>query len=159
MCSPGPNLVISASAHWIALTAQCLATLPPPPGARYGRAMPPPVILQAPWRDPVAVLGAVADRPWTLGFLSGGEDAEWSYVLADPEAVLSLAGDDPRDPFEALRALAEHIAFDPQSFLTIDDIKAGRRSIGRMDARELFRSYWQSIEIVTDAVDRLLHVT
>ena len=59
--------------------------------------MPTPVNLQAPWRDPVGVLSAVADRPWTLGFISGGAGAEWSYVLADPDAVLSLAADDPRE--------------------------------------------------------------
>jgi len=82
-----------------------------------------------------------------------------SFLSLFRASLILYQSEIPSRKREALRALAEHIAFDPQSFLTIDDIKAGRRSIGRMDARELFRSYWQSIEIVTDAVDRLLHVT
>ena len=69
-------------------------------------AMPPPILIEAPWREPVEVLAAVADEPWTIGFVSGGERARWSYLAADPDATLSLAADDPRDPFAALAALA-----------------------------------------------------
>ena len=65
-----------------------------------------PAILSAPWREPAQVLGALADLPWAIGFISGGEGARWSYVAAEPEATLALAADDPRDPFEALTALA-----------------------------------------------------
>lgn len=63
-------------------------------------------LLDVPWRDPLQVLAGLADEPWAIGFLSGGEDARWSYVAAQPDAVLTLAADDPRDPFEALAALA-----------------------------------------------------
>ena len=65
-----------------------------------------PAILQAPWREPAQVLSALAEEPWAIGFLSGGEDARWSYVAAEPDATLTLSQDDPRDPLEALRALA-----------------------------------------------------
>ena len=58
------------------------------------------------WRDPVEVLSRVADRPWTIGFLSGGEAARWSYVAADPNATLVLQPDDPAEPFAALTAFA-----------------------------------------------------
>ena len=68
--------------------------------------MPVPAILDAPWREPAQVLGALADLPWAIGFISGGERARWSYVAAEPEATLVIAADDSRDPFEALTALA-----------------------------------------------------
>ena len=58
------------------------------------------------WRDPVEALSRVADAPWTIGFLSGGGAAGWSYVAAEPEATFVLRPDDPVDAFEALAALA-----------------------------------------------------
>jgi para-aminobenzoate synthetase component 1 len=64
------------------------------------------VILEAPWRDPAGVLSALGERPWTLGLLTGGEEAGWSYVAADPAAMLVLAPEDPREPLAAIRALA-----------------------------------------------------
>ncbi len=70
-------------------------------------------ILRAPWREPLDVLAAVADRPFSSAFLSGGEGdrARWSYVLADPEQTLTVAPDDPRDPFVAMRSLlGDHAA-------------------------------------------------
>ncbi len=64
-------------------------------------------ILERPWRAPDAVLSGFADDPWTCAFLSGGagENARWSYVLRDPDATLSLAADDRRDPFDLIADL------------------------------------------------------
>ncbi|HEV2533281.1 anthranilate synthase component I family protein [Phenylobacterium sp.] len=62
--------------------------------------------VEIPWRDPVESLSRIADMPWAIGFLSGGERARWSYVAAEPDATLSLAPNDPSDPFAALAALA-----------------------------------------------------
>ena len=61
----------------------------------------------APWREPTAVLGAFAEEPWALAFLSGGGGprGRWSYLARAPDAVLTLAADDPRDPFALLSAL------------------------------------------------------
>jgi para-aminobenzoate synthetase component 1 len=73
-------------------------------------AMQPAVLLEAPWREPVEALTRLADAPWTAGFVSGGASAEWSYVAAEPDAVLSLSADDSRDPFEALAELAGPVA-------------------------------------------------
>jgi para-aminobenzoate synthetase component 1 len=73
-------------------------------------AMLPPVLLETPWREPVETLTRLAERLWTAGFVSGGAGAEWSYVATDPDAVLSLGADDPRDPFEALADLAGPVA-------------------------------------------------
>ena len=66
-----------------------------------------PVILEAPWREPLAVLSAFADEPWTCAFLSGGggQRARWSYVMRDPEAVTTLAPGNPRDAFATLAAM------------------------------------------------------
>ncbi|HEY8614671.1 anthranilate synthase component I family protein [Phenylobacterium sp.] len=62
-------------------------------------------LLEAVWRDPAETLGALADEPWAIGFLSGGTDAGWSYVAAAPDATLTLAADDRRDPFAALKEM------------------------------------------------------
>jgi len=64
------------------------------------------VILQAPWRAPAEVLGALAGRPWTLGLMSGADAGGWSYVAAEPAAVLKLDPDDPADPMIDLAELA-----------------------------------------------------
>jgi para-aminobenzoate synthetase component 1 len=68
--------------------------------------MQPRAIIVAPWREPADVTATLGEAPWTLAFLSGGDQARWSYVLADPAQTLTLAPDDPRDPVAALRALA-----------------------------------------------------
>ena len=75
------------------------------PHARYLAPMRSTAILRAPWREPLDVLSAVADRPFSMAFLSGGEGSRsrWSYVLAEPDAVLQVSPDDPRDPFAAMR--------------------------------------------------------
>jgi para-aminobenzoate synthetase component 1 len=65
-----------------------------------------PTLLDAPWREPADVLAAMPDTAWTAGFISGGAGGRWSYVVAEPEATLVLAGDDPRDAFAALAGLA-----------------------------------------------------
>ena len=64
-------------------------------------------ILEKPWRAPEAVLSGFADDPWTCAFLSGGggANARWSYVLREPDATLTLAADDARDPFDLIRDL------------------------------------------------------
>jgi para-aminobenzoate synthetase component 1 len=62
--------------------------------------------LEAPWREPVEVLAALGERPWTIGLLTGGAEAGWSYVAAEPARSCILAGDDPRDPLVVLAELA-----------------------------------------------------
>ena len=77
------------------------------------------VHLEAPWREPVQVLAALAERPWTIGFITGGAEAgglsSWSYVAADPAQTCILGAEDPRDPVSALADLAGPQApVDPQ---------------------------------------------
>jgi len=63
------------------------------------------ICLEAPWREPAAVLSALAGRPWTIGFLSGGPNARWSYVAAEPHGTLHLEAGNGPDAFAALRAM------------------------------------------------------
>ena len=62
------------------------------------------VLERAPWRDPVGVASALADAPFGVCLLSdgSGENGRWSYVTADPDAVLTIGPDDARDAFAAL---------------------------------------------------------
>jgi para-aminobenzoate synthetase component 1 len=63
--------------------------------------------LSAPWRDPVEVLSAFAEEPWALAMISGaaGAQGRWSYVARAPGATLTIAAEDPQDPFAALAEL------------------------------------------------------
>jgi para-aminobenzoate synthetase component 1 len=73
------------------------------------------LILETPWREPAGVLAAVGERPWALGLVTGGEADGWSYVAADPSAVLRLEPDDPADPIGAIAKLAgAAIPIDPR---------------------------------------------
>jgi len=69
-------------------------------------------ILERPWRAPETVLSAFAEDPWACAFLSGGagERARWSYLLREPDAVLTIAPKDPADPFAAMKALLGPVA-------------------------------------------------
>ena len=64
-------------------------------------------LIRAPWRDPVEVAAAGAELDHAIAFLSDGSPGRgrWSYVLAEPAAVLTVAPGDPRDPFDAMRRL------------------------------------------------------
>jgi para-aminobenzoate synthetase component 1 len=65
------------------------------------------VILNCDWSDPARVLAALAGLDHAAGLISDGTGARgrWSYVVAEPDAVLTVAPDDPRDPFAALSEL------------------------------------------------------
>lgn len=72
------------------------------------------VFQEASWRDPAEVLSALGERPWAIGFLTGGAEPGWSYVAADPAAVCILEPGDARDPVEALASLlGPTVARDP----------------------------------------------
>jgi len=60
--------------------------------------------LSAPWREPVWALQPFRDEAFACALLSGGGE-RWSYLLRDPDAVLTVAPEDPRDPFDALGEL------------------------------------------------------
>lgn len=59
----------------------------------------------------------------------------------------------PAGKLAALQALGKHIPFDPQPFLTVEDLKEQRRRSRDVDAEALFAQYWQSAETVAAAID------
>lgn len=63
----------------------------------------------------------------------------------------------PAQKLGALRALGQQIGFDPQVFLTIHELKAGRRKAGEVAAIPVFETYLATVEQIVDAVDRHLH--
>jgi predicted nucleotidyltransferase len=65
----------------------------------------------------------------------------------------------PARKLDAMRELAKHISFDPQPFLTVEELKESRRSVRSVDTQTLFGQYCRAIEFVTNAVDRLLQAT
>jgi hypothetical protein len=72
-------------------------------------------------------------------------------------ALRLYQADAPKTKLDALHALTKHISFDLQPFVTVYEMKAGRRGARGIDTRALFGQYWQAVETVTDAVDRLMH--
>jgi hypothetical protein len=73
-------------------------------------------------------------------------------------AALRLFQDEvPPHKTEALRQLAQHIPFDPQPLLDVDDLRHRRRKWRGLSPLALFESYLASIQQVADAVDRHLH--
>lgn len=65
--------------------------------------------VELPWTEPTLALARLADIPWAIGFVTGGEASQgacWSYVAAEPDATLTLRPIDEADPFAALADLA-----------------------------------------------------
>ncbi|MBO9559029.1 MAG: aminodeoxychorismate synthase, component I [Caulobacter sp.] len=72
------------------------------------------VLISAPWRDPVWAAAPWRDEPFACALISGGQAGRWSYLLREPDATLTVAPDDARDPFAALAELiGPHHAMDP----------------------------------------------
>ena len=81
-----------------------------------------------------------------------------STVLVLFRAALRLYQDEiPPRKIDALKALGEHIRFDEDVFLVIEELKEGRQSAKNVDALELFGRYLQTVESVVDTVDAHVH--
>ncbi len=73
-------------------------------------------------------------------------------------AALRLYQDDvPMAKLDALAALAGHLGFDPQVFLTIQQLKEGRLKARNVSPPELLEQYLATVEAIADAVDRRIH--
>lgn len=97
---------------------------------------------------------AAGDRRMTAELLTESLSTFLSLFRA---AARLYQPDVPRTKVDALRALTQHISFDPQPFLTVEEIKEGRRSLRGIDTPALFGQYLTAVETVTEAVDRLIH--
>lgn len=81
-----------------------------------------------------------------------------SGVLTVLRAALRLFREPvPVGKLDALRALAEQLAFDPEPWLTVDALKRRQRSRRQIDAGQLFESCLKVLEQVAQAVDRHVH--
>lgn len=81
-----------------------------------------------------------------------------SGVLVVFRAALRLFRESvPASKLDALRLLADQIAFDPEPWLTVEALKRESRSLRRMDVGALFASCLEVLEQVSEAVDRHLH--
>ncbi|MCA9055062.1 MAG: hypothetical protein KDA75_14570 [Planctomycetaceae bacterium] len=97
--------------------------------------------------------------------LAAGESPQLYTLLCDSlstflslfRAALRLySAEVPVIKLDAARTLANYIQFDPQPFVTIDDLRENRRDPRDVDLEQLFVDYWQAVEIICDAVDRKL---
>ena len=69
-------------------------------------------------------------------------------------ASLRLYQDDiPAKKIHVLEALAEHISFDKDIFMEIEDIRTGKKKSRDIQPDELFERYLKTVEEVVDAVD------
>jgi len=81
-----------------------------------------------------------------------------SGVLVVFRAALRLFRESvPASKLDALRLLADQIAFDPEPWLTVEALKREARSLRRINVGALFESCLQVLEQVSEAVDRHLH--
>ena len=85
-------------------------------------------------------------------------EASLSTFLVLFRAALRLYEPDvPAQKIEALKRLAAHMQFDPQVFLTVQDVKAGRLKPRGVAAQDLFTAYLSRVEQIVEAVDRRLY--
>ncbi len=98
--------------------------------------------------------------------LSGGQPKRVAELLVSSvagvlvvlRAALRLFQEDvPAQKIAALRLLSQHIPFDPQPLVEIEDLKHRRRKLREVVPQTLFASYLAVIEQVAEAVDRRLH--
>ncbi len=81
--------------------------------------------------------------------------ASLSSFLVLFRAALRLYQDEvPMPKLEALRALATHLGFDPQVFLTIQQLKEGKLKARDVSPPDLFAQYLAAVEAIVEAVDR-----
>jgi hypothetical protein len=86
--------------------------------------------------------------------------ASLSGLLVLFRAALRLyQADVPVRKVEAMQALAGHVGFDGQVFLTVQAIKEGRTRPGDVAADDLFETYLRTVEEIVAAVDRHLRRT
>ena len=63
----------------------------------------------------------------------------------------------PAKKIDVLEALAEYISFDTEIFVTIEDLRTGRKKAGDVQSDELFERYLKTVEEVVNAVDCYIH--
>jgi len=76
-----------------------------------------------------------------------------TFLVLFRAALRLYQPDVPARKLDALRALAQHVGFDAQAFLTIYELKERRKTRREVSPVSLFELYLKIIEQVVDAVD------
>jgi hypothetical protein len=77
-----------------------------------------------------------------------------SFLVLFRATLRLYQADVPARKLDALGALAKQIGFDAQVFLTIQELKEGRRKLREVSPIALFETYLKTIEQIVDAVNR-----
>jgi hypothetical protein len=80
-----------------------------------------------------------------------------TFLVLCRAALRLYQTDVPARKLDALTVLARQIGFDPQVFVTIHELKEGRRKPKEVAAQ--FENYLNAVEQIVEAVDRRLHPT
>jgi predicted nucleotidyltransferase len=77
-----------------------------------------------------------------------------TFLVLCRAALRLYRADVPVKKLDALRALAEQIGFDPAVFVTIHELKEGRRKVRDVSPASLCATYLKTIGQIGDAVER-----
>jgi hypothetical protein len=79
-----------------------------------------------------------------------------TFITLFRHALIVLGQNPPAGRREVVTDISGLIGVRPESFLTILDVRAGKRQAREVKAREILREYLDVVERVTDEVDRRL---
>jgi len=81
-----------------------------------------------------------------------------TFLVLFRAALRLFQPEPPTGKLDALQELSKHIAFDPQPFRCVHDLKVTGRLPDGGSAAELFGRYLRAVEAIVDAVDRHIHL-
>jgi predicted nucleotidyltransferase len=84
-------------------------------------------------------------------------DSLSTFLVLLRAALRLYEGKAPPRKLDATLALAKHISFEPQVFVTVSELKSGSRKRSQVSAASLFESYLQAIEQIVEALDQRIH--
>ncbi len=79
-----------------------------------------------------------------------------TFITLFRHALIALGKEPPASRREVLEEIARTVRSSPEPFLAMRDVREGKLSPGKVNARETLRDYLYLVERVTDEVDRRL---
>lgn len=98
-------------------------------------------------------LATAHDRKRLLGLMSASVS---TFLVLFRHALIVLGETPPKPKREVLNRLSSLLAFEPEPFLALLDVREGRRKEKEVDVEKTFRSYLDAITRVVEEVDRRL---